>query len=224
MNDDATLTALRIHLHEVRESLSDVHMTVPVNAIFAGARKRRRRQVLTTAGAACAAASLALALVLSPGTQTQQVHVHLAAWSVDTNPDGTVTFKLRDASQPARLQHVLAEAGVPAMVRWGEICLAQGRHVLLPTEGFLKARGVRTYVNGRRSSPESILEMIATSPPNNKGLNWSWIITPSKMPKGAQFVISAVPADHVTPGQIQAVWEFVPTSAHVNCAESVKPD
>jgi hypothetical protein len=66
------------------------------------------------------------------------VHVHLAAWSVDTNPNGTVTFKLRNTSHPAQLQHALAEAGIPAIVRWGEVCLAKGRHVLLPTAGFVK--------------------------------------------------------------------------------------
>lgn len=222
MNEDSTLTALRGHLHEVRDSLGDVHMTVPASAIFAGAKKRRRRRV--AAGAACAALGLTLALVLAPGGQARQVHVHLTAWSVDTNPDGTVTFKLRDASQPARLQHVLAEAGVPAMVRWGEICLAQGRHVLLPTEGFVRQAGVRTYVNGRPAQLSSILEMIAANPPSDKGLNWSFIITPAKMPKGAQFVISAVPSNRVLPGHIEAVWEFVPSSAHVICAKSVKPD
>jgi hypothetical protein len=223
MNDDATLTALRNHLHEVRDSLGDVHMTVPASAIFAGAKKRRRRGV-AAAGAACAALGLALALTLAPGSQARQVHVHLAAWSVDTNPNGTVAFTLRNASQPARLQHVLAQAGVPAMVRWGEICLAQGRHVLLSTEGFVRETGTRAYVNGRPSQPSSILEMISTNPANNKGLNWSWTITPSKIPKGAQFVISAVPADRLAPGHIQAVWEFVPSSAHVICAKSVKPD
>lgn len=224
MNDDTMFTALRDHLSEVRDSLGDVHMIIPASAIFARARKRRRNRVLAAAGAACAAISVVLALVFAPGGQTRPVHIHLAAWSVDTNPNGTVTFTLQNASQPARLQHVLAEAGVPAMVRWGEICLAQGRHVLLPTERFLKATGVRAYVNGRPTSPESILEMIATNPPNSKGLNWSWTITPSKMPKGAQFVISGVPADRVATGHIQAVWEFVPSTAHVVCAKSVNPD
>ena len=59
MNDDGTLTALRNRLHEVRDSLGDVHMTVPASAIFAGAKKRRRRGV-AAAGAACAALGLAL--------------------------------------------------------------------------------------------------------------------------------------------------------------------
>ena len=224
MNDDATLTAIRDHLHQVRDSLGDVHLTIPASAIFTRARKRRRRQVLTAAGAACAAVGLALTLLLTPGSPTRPVHIHLAAWSVDTNRNGTVTFALRNASQPARLQHALAEAGVPAMVRYGEICLAQGRHVLLPTEGFVRQAGVRSYVNGQPAQLSSILEMIAANPPTDKGLNWSFIITPAKMPNGAQFVISAVPADRVLPGHIQAVWEFVPSSAHVICAKSVKPD
>ncbi|MBO0787070.1 MAG: hypothetical protein J2P33_13475 [Actinobacteria bacterium] len=224
MNDDTMITAVRGHLSEVRDSLGDVHMTIPASAIFARARTRRRNRVLAAAGAACAAIGVVVALVLAPGSQARPVHIHLAAWSVDTNANGTVTFTLQNASQPGRLQHALAEAGVPAMVRWGEICLAQGRHVLLPTEGFLKATGVRTYVNGRPTSPESILEMIATKTPNNKGLNWSWTITTSKMPKGAQFVISGVRADRVAPGHIQAVWEVVPSSAHVVCAKSVNPD
>jgi len=224
MSDDGTLISVRDHLREVRDSLSDVHMTVPASAIFAAARKQRRRRA-AAAGTACAAIGLAVALglTLAPGSQARQVHVHVAAWSVDTNPNGTVAFTLRNASQPARLQHVLAEAGVPAMVRWGEICLAQGRHVLLPTEGFVRETGARFFVNGRPSQPGSILEMISTSHSSNKGLNWSWTITPARMPRGAQFVISAVPAGRVAAGHIQAVWEFVPSSAHVACAQSVKP-
>ena len=53
-------------------------------------------------------------------------------------------------------------------------------------------------------------------------LNWSWTITPSMIPKDARFVISAVPSDRVPPHYIEAAWEFVPTSAPVTCATSVK--
>jgi hypothetical protein len=37
------------------------------------------------------------------GSQARPVHVHLAAWSVDTHPNGTVTFDPLQVSQPARL-------------------------------------------------------------------------------------------------------------------------
>jgi hypothetical protein len=57
----------------------------------------------------------------------------------------------------------------------------------------------------------------------SKPLNWSWTITPAKIPKGAWFVISAVPGNRVSASHIQAAWEFVPASAPVTCAKSVKP-
>ena len=218
MTDDATLTALATRLAEVRDSVSGVRMTRPASEIFASAQKRRRRRVLAAAGAACAAIGIAVALTLPSGSQARPVHVHLAAWSVDTNPDGTVTFKLRNTSQPARLQHVLAEAGVPAMVRQGEICLAQGRHVLLPTQGIV------SDLNGRPTPMGSVfLLMGGAGHGGNQLLNWAWTIIPAKIPTGTRFVISAVPGDRVPATHIQAAWEFVPTSAPVTCAKSVKP-
>jgi hypothetical protein len=50
--------------------------------------------------------------------------VHLAAFSVDTNPDGTVTVRIPVASMrdPAALQDALRRAGIPAIVRVGPIC------------------------------------------------------------------------------------------------------
>ena len=217
MTDDAALTALATRLAEVRDSVSGVRMTRPASEIFARAHKRRRRRVLAAAGAACAAIGIALALAV-PGSQARPVHVHLAAWSVDTNPDGTVTFKLRNTSQPARLQHVLAEAGVPAMVRQGEICLAQGLHVLLPTQGIV------SDLNGKPTPMGSVfLLMGGAGHGGNQLLNWAWTITPAKIPTGTRFVISAIPGDHVPATHIQAAWEFVPTSAPVTCAKSVKP-
>jgi hypothetical protein len=215
MTDDATLTALRNRLAEVRDSISGVRMTRPASEIFASARKRRSRRVLAAAGAACAAIGIALALAV-PAGQARPVHVHLAAWSVDTNPNGTVTFRLRNTSQPARLQHVLAEAGVPALVRRGEICLAEGRHVLLLTQGIV------SYLNGRPTPLGSVF-LLMGGHGASKPLNWSWTITPSKIPQGARFVISAVPGHRVSASHIQAAWEFVPGSAPVTCAKSVKP-
>jgi len=215
MTGDATLTALANRLAEVRDSVSGVRMTRPASEIFASASKRRSRRVLAAAGAACAAIGIALALAV-PGSQARPVHVHLAAWSVDTSPDGTVTFTLHNTSQPARLQHVLAQAGVPATVRRGEICLARGRHVLLPT------RGIVSYLNGRPTQMSSVFLLMGGHGAGTP-LNWSWTITPSKIPQGARFVISAVPGHRVSPDHIQAAWEFVPGSAPVTCAKSVKP-
>lgn len=216
MSDDHALTVIRDRLAEARDSLGEMPAGVPASEIFVRARNRRHRRAVAALTAACAVIGLALALVLPSGTQPRLVHVHLAAWSVDTNPDGTVTFKLRNVSDPARLQRVLAEAGVPAMVRSGEICLAQGRHVLLPTVGIV------SYLNGRPNRMESVFLAGGNGSRPNTTLDWSWTITPSKIPGNAHFVISSIPGNHVPASHIQAAWEFVPKSAHVNCAASVQ--
>jgi hypothetical protein len=216
MNDDHALTVIRDRLAEAQHALGEIPAAGPAGEIFARVRKRRRRRAIAALTAACAVIGLALALVLPSGAQSRPVHVHLAAWSVDTSPDGTVTFKLRNVSHPARLQRVLAEAGVPAMVRSGEICLAQGRHVLLPT------RGIVSYLNGRPNRMESVFLAGGNGSGPNKLLDWSWTISPSKIPSNAHFVISSVPGNHVPASRIRAAWEFVPKSAHVNCAVSVK--
>jgi hypothetical protein len=216
LNDDRTLTVIRDHLAEAQHSLGDMPAGVPANEIFARVGKRRRRRAIAALAAACAVVGLTLAAALPSGTQLRSVHVHLAAWSVDTNPDGSVTFKLRSVSHPARLQRVLAEAGVPAMVRSGEICLAQGRHVLLPTQGIV------SDLNGRPTSLGSVFLLGGNGSGPDKLLNWAWTIDPSKISSNAHFVISSIPGGHIPANRIKAAWEFVPTSAHVNCTASVK--
>jgi hypothetical protein len=119
VTDETTLTALRHRLAEVCDSMSDVHMTIPDSAIFANASKRRtRRGIAAAMTAVCAAIGLAVAFGL-PGGQGRGVHVHLAAWSVDTNSNGTVTVTIRQMlGNPAGLQQALARDGVPALVRY----------------------------------------------------------------------------------------------------------
>lgn len=215
MSDDHLLAVIRDRLGEAQRSLGELPAAAPASEIFARVRRRRRRAAAALT-AACAVTGLALALVLPPGAQPRPVHVHLAAWSVDTKPDGTVTFRLRNVSQPARLQRVLAGAGVPALVRSGKICLAQGRNVLLPTAGIV------SYLNGRPNRMGSVFLLGGNGSAPNQALNWSWTITPSKLPGNAHFVISSLPGRHVPAGRVQAAWEFVPTSARVKCAASVK--
>ena len=139
MTDDTTLTALRHRLTEVRDSMSDVHMTVPDSAIFASAKQpRTRRGIAAAMTAVCAALGLALALVL-PGGQARAVHVHLAAWSVDTNSNGTVTVTVHELTHPALLARVLGEAGVPAVIALNAECLNLHNQNALGRSGALRS-------------------------------------------------------------------------------------
>jgi hypothetical protein len=111
------------------------------------------------------------------------------------------------------LQQALAQAGVPALVRWGEICLARGRHVLLPTLGILTGPG-------RQPPGTPQLESVFLAEGGYKVLDFTWTINPANIPAGTHFVISAVPASKATAGHIRAAWEFVPASVPVNCTST----
>jgi len=182
MTDEATLTALRHRLAEVRDSMSDVHMTIPDSAIFANAKKRRtRRGIAAAMTAVCAAIGLAVALVL-PGGQARAGHVHLAAWSVDVNSNGTVTVTIRQMlGNPAGLQQALARDGVPALVR------------NIPYKTSTRHRNGHTdtatypaceYQGGLPKEPGSVtakaISGASTTPPH-----LAFVIHASAMPKGS---------------------------------------
>jgi hypothetical protein len=219
MNDDAWLAVVGDRLAEVRQSLDGEHMTIPVSEIFARDRRRRARHWLAGASACCVAIGLAVVLALAPaGGSARPGQAQLAAWTVRTNPDGTVTFTLRNTSHPARLQRALARAGVPAIVRWGEICQAggPGDHHLLSTLGFVKVRA--------RMAPRGITSYFALlgGSPAEPDLNWSWTVVPSRIPRDGEFVISAIPGS-IPDTDIQAVWEFVYSNSTIVCGKLVKP-
>ncbi len=219
MNDDPALAATWRRLTEARDVLGDEHMATPASEIFANGRKRRARRWLTATGAACVTVGVAAAVTFAPGNtarpRPQPGHTQLAAWSVHTNPDGTVSFTLRNTSHPAGLQRALAKAGVRAVVRWGEICLAGGRgQPLLGDEtGFMETNSP--------TGDASYFAVQGGSGPD-PDLGWSWTVIPSKMPRDGQFVISAIPGP-VSTEYIQAAWEFAKTNAPIACAKSLKP-
>jgi hypothetical protein len=133
MNDDDVLCAVRDRLQEARESLGDVRMERPASSILDRARRRRARRGLTGGGAAAAAVALGTTLALIPGQPAARpVHVNLDAWSVNTNPGGTVTVTLRELRDPAALRRVLAQAGIPAVVSFGKVCAPVTRSGIVP--------------------------------------------------------------------------------------------
>jgi len=138
--------------------------------------------------------------------------VNLAAWSVNTNRDGTVTFKVKKIADPTWLEHVLAEAGVPAIVRFGENCRAQGP--TLPMRGIVSGP---TYVGGTAGRPQRIHGRPYPA--------WAYTINPSAMPSGSRFMISIGPGPHPgNPTNYQWFdWAVVPAGTPVTCGPSVPP-
>jgi hypothetical protein len=142
MNDDQLLTAMRSSLTGARDSLTDVHLDRPVSAIAGRARARRLRRGLSAGAVAAVALGAGLSLALTAGTAASRpVHVNLDAWSVNTTSAGQVELTVRDLQDQARLEQVLAHAGVPAIVNFGKFCGAadpadnltgrSGTHVLI---------------------------------------------------------------------------------------------
>jgi hypothetical protein len=219
MNDDHGLDAFSHRLTEARDSLGHEHMTIPVGEIFAREKRRRMRRWLAATGAACVAIGVAAAVTLAQGGPARPAQgpggTRLSAWTVQTTADGTVTFKLRNTSHPAQLQRALARAGVRAVVRWGEICLAGGRgQPLLGDEtGFMETNSP--------TGDASYFAVQGGSGPD-PDLGWSWTVIPSKMPRDGQFVISALPGA-VSTEYIQAAWEFAKTSAPIACKKFLEP-
>ena len=120
MNDDQLLTAVRSSL---MGSLPDVHLDQPVSAITGRARTRRLRRGLSAGavGAVALGTSLSLARAAGPAAG-RPVHVNLDAWSVNTTSTGQVELTLRELQNQALLEQTLAQAGVPAIVNFGEFC------------------------------------------------------------------------------------------------------
>jgi hypothetical protein len=123
MNDDELLTAMRTSLTGVSDSLTDVHLDRPVSAITGRARARHLRRGLAGGAAAAVALGVGLSLTLTSGpAASRSVHVNLAAWSVNTTSTGQVELTLRELRDQDRLEQTLADAGVPAIVNFGQFC------------------------------------------------------------------------------------------------------
>ncbi|WP_248964239.1 hypothetical protein [Sphaerisporangium perillae] len=118
-------------LGTVRDAMAEVHMHTPVQQLVAAGRSRRRRRIAGTTAGAALATGLALTLAIDspqvnapPVAAGNEVHVHLAAFSVDTNPDGTVTVKMtkQESLDPEIMQRTLAQAGIPAQITINKWC------------------------------------------------------------------------------------------------------
>ena len=93
--------------------------------------RRGNRRLAAGPTAAATGAALVLGLCLSgvfSSASSQPAHngaqVHLAAFSLTSNRNGTVTLTLRPnvPLNPSAIQHALAQHGIPAVVKVGSYC------------------------------------------------------------------------------------------------------
>jgi hypothetical protein len=133
MNDDEMLATMRSSLTSFTDSMTDVRLERPVSTIQARARGRRVRRGLAGASAGGLALGVGLALAAGGGgggaagggsaaPRARPVHVNLDAWSVNTLSSGLVYVDVRELQNPGLLRQTLADAGIPAIVTFGEIC------------------------------------------------------------------------------------------------------
>ncbi|MFF3671352.1 hypothetical protein [Microtetraspora malaysiensis] len=203
MNDNDVLGA-------VRDAMAEVHMHRPVQELVAAGRSRRRRRIAGTAAGGALATGLALTLAINspqvnapPVAAGNQVHVHLAAFSVDTNPDGTVTVKMtkQESLDPEIMQRTLAQAGIPAQITINKWCQPSDASQDLEAD-FQKVVG-----DGKQSDGTAM------------------VITPSAMPPATKLIIG-MRTDGYQPDSPSpvAVWmHLVPDDAPLTCTTDVPP-
>jgi len=136
MNDDEMMATMRSSLTGITESMTAVRLDRPVGTIHARARGRRLRRSFAAVGTGGLALGIGVALAVSGFLPTgagggspagaRPVHVNLVAWSVNTGSSGLVYVDIRELQNPVLLRQTLADAGVPAIVTFGEFCTGPG--------------------------------------------------------------------------------------------------
>jgi hypothetical protein len=211
MNDHDTV------LDALQDSLGAVTMRTPVERIVAAGRARRRRRRLAggVVGAAVVA-GLAVGVTTygapspSPGVGASAaggVHVRAAAYTVDSNPDGTVRVtwdKARYFEDHAGLQAALRRAGFPVLIKVGEFCRGPQDDGTLGPGGV--GTGVDRVMKGERSADGKV----------------TFVFTPSAMPAGTQLFIGYLtPAQRTANDRLGSVERLVPTGAPLTCTTDV---
>ena len=197
MNDDEMLATMRSSLTAVKESLTDVRLETPVNAIQARARGRRLRRGLAGAGTTGLALGVGFALAAGGGSPAgaRPVHVNLDAWSVNTLSGGLVYLDVRELQEPALLRQTLADAGVPAIVTFGKFCTGPG--------------------GGDTVDLRQILGKTAA------GGEPRLTINPARIPHGSELSIGIVRTSDSKGGadSLNAAFGVVENSAHLTCRQ-----
>jgi hypothetical protein len=111
MNEDREL------LTAVRESLTGVTLSIPLEAtIHRGRKLRARRRIAGISGAAVIAIVTALTVTGLGNGSSSAPQERLAAWTVTDLPHGLIVVRISQLRDPAGLQRTLRAHGVPAAV------------------------------------------------------------------------------------------------------------
>ena len=190
----------------------------PSGRAVAAMRRPAVRAGVLAAGIAAAAAAAAAAFAFAgpslggrPAAPSQTaggaVHIRTAAFTVDTNADGTVSVTwnksryIQNVLDVASLQRALRAAGFPVLIRQGVFC--QGPH----DSGQLGEGGVGPGV-----------DRVMTGE-NRPGGEVAFVFTPSAMPAGEELFIgylspAQVAITHGRPGSIE---RLVPAGVPLTC-------
>ena len=176
MNDNNAVDTVRDSLTAARDSLTQVHMTTPLDTIVRHGRARRRRHRLTgLAGAAVVAVGTVLAVTaLLPASHpaSHQPRVQLAAWTVVQQPGGIIHVTISELRDPAGLQAALRADGVPASVSFGN-----GQQT-----------ACRPYPGGGFTTSANPALINSVFPPSGPGTSVS--IRPSALPRGTGVLLA----------------------------------
>ncbi|WP_329122163.1 hypothetical protein [Streptomyces sp. NBC_01465] len=204
----------------LRGSLDDVHLATPVEEIVAKGRSRRRLRKVTGVAAVALASGLAVGVstLANPSTAPPSyatsgagVHIHTAAYTVDTQPDGSVhaTFdKQRYFSDHAGLQAALRRAGFPVLMKTGVFCKGPNDDGKLSESG--QGAGVDRVMEGVREDDGRV----------------TFVFKPENMPANTQLFIgyldaAQLAAVHMNPGSVE---RLVPTNQKLTCDTVAPPE
>lgn len=230
MNDyDSDATGV---LDALQDSFAEVTMGTPVEQIMTTGRTRlRRRRLAGVAAGAAAVTGLALGVAAyanpstappsatdgtradgtgAAGTMLGGVHVHTAAYTVDSQSDGTVQVtwdKQRYIDDRDGLQAALHSAGFPVLIKVGEFCKGPNDNGTLDASGV--GPGVDRVMKGE-AGPEGRV---------------TFVFTPSAMPAGMELFIGYLnPAQlAVTQGRPGSVERLVSVGVPLTCTTTAPP-
>jgi hypothetical protein len=138
------------------------------------------------------------------------VHIRTAAFSVDTNADGTIRMtwdKRQYGRHIAGLQQALREAGLPVLIKEGVFCKGSHDSGYLDPSGV--GRGVGRVMTGENQPDGTVV----------------FVFTPRAMPAGQELFIGYLSPSQlaITHGQPGSVERLVPAGVPLTCTTQAPP-